>query len=153
MTTFRADKYPTWRTNRPDCKAIATDIINHLKQFDILIAHNGIYFDRAWLNTLAIKYDLSMAVRWRKFIDPVMLSRRHLRLGRNTLDQLIDYFEIPHKKTHVDGRIWMSAAMNGDRKSMDYIADHCVKDVRSLEMVYDKLRPLIEKLDNRGSAY
>ena len=85
-------------------------------------------------------------------IDPVLLARRHLRLGRNTLDTLIDFFGIPTKKTHVSGRLWLKAGIEGDKEAMNQIVHHCELDVKSLEGVYDKVRSLVEKIDNRGSA-
>jgi len=152
LRTFRADKYPTWEKKRTDCKQITVDIVNTLKDYDILVAHNGQYFDKQWLNTLCLLYGEIPAIRWTKMIDPVLLARRHLRLGRNSLETLIDYFGIPHKKTHVSGRLWLQAGIEGNRKAMQQIVDHCEVDVKSLEAVYDKVRRLVERIDNRGSA-
>ena len=152
ITTFRADKYPTWIKHRTDCRKITSDVVNVLKNYDILVAHNGQYFDKQWLNTLCLLYGEIPAIRWTKMIDPVLLARRHLRLGRNTLDTLIDFFGIPTKKTHVSGRLWLKAGIEGDKEAMNQIVHHCELDVKSLEGVYDKVRNLVEKIDNRRSA-
>lgn len=152
LKTFRADRYPTWDKHRTDCKKITKDVVDALKEYDILIAHNGQYFDKQWLNTLCILYGEDPAIRWTKLIDPVLLARRHLRLHRNSLDTLIDYFGIPHKKTHVSGRLWLQAAIEGNRKAMDEIVEHCEIDVKALECVYRKVRKVVERIDNRGSA-
>lgn len=152
IKTWRADKYPTWKYKRTDCKQITHDVVDTLKDYDILVAHNGQYFDKQWLNTLCLLYEETPAIRWTKLIDPVLLARRHLRLGRNSLDTLIDYFGIPHKKTHVSGRLWLQAAIEGNRGAMDEIVEHCEMDVKALECVYGKVRRLVEKIDNRGSA-
>ena len=47
----------------------------------------------------------------------------------------------------------MSAALEGSKKSMDTIVEHCEYDVITLEKVYDKLRLLIDKVDNNGSSF
>jgi uncharacterized protein YprB with RNaseH-like and TPR domain len=52
----------------------------------------------------------------------------------------------------VSGRVWVKASLNGDRKALDEIVSHCEEDVKALENVYDKVRKLVEKIDNRGSA-
>lgn len=153
IVTIRADDFPTWKQNRSDQLLITTRIVNELKQYDILVAHNGQYFDKQWINSLSMQYGFEADIRWKKFIDPVLIARRHLRLGRNTLEQLIDYFDTPHKKGHVSGRTWMAASLNGDKKAMNEICQHCRDDVYALEPVYDKVRKLIERIDNRGSAY
>ena len=152
VKTFRADRYPTWKTHRTDCKQITCDIVDYLKEYDILVAHNGQYFDKQWLNTLCLLYGHNPSIRWTKLIDPVLLARRHLRLGRNSLDTLIDYFGIPDKKTHVSGRLWLAAAIEGNRSAMGQIVEHCELDVKSLEGVYNRVRKLVERIDNRGSA-
>jgi uncharacterized protein YprB with RNaseH-like and TPR domain len=152
IKTIRADQFPNWNKDRTNQLLITTRIYNELKNYDILVAHNGQYFDKAWINTLSMKYNFDAAIRWKKFVDPVLISRRYLRLGRNSLDQCLDYFEIPNKKSHVDGHIWMAASLNRDRKAMDEIVAHCQEDVRCLEPLYKKVKPLIERIDNRGSA-
>jgi uncharacterized protein YprB with RNaseH-like and TPR domain len=152
VRTYRADDYPTWKNNRTESRELVLDVLNDLKDYDVLVAHNGQYFDKQWLNTLALYHGYDPAIRWTKMVDPVLLSRRHLRLGRNTLAQLVDYFDIPIQKTHVSGKLWMRAALEGDKKAMNEIVRHCELDVKTLECIYDKVRKLVEKIDNRGSA-
>ena len=153
IITFRADQYPTWKTNRTNCQPITHDILQKLSDYDILVAHNGQFFDKQWLNTLALLYGEPPSVRWTKLIDPVQISRRHLRLHRNSLDTLIDYFNIPTKKTHVSGKLWLAATIEGSKKAMDQIVYHCQLDVKSLEGVYEKVRKLVEKIDKNGSSF
>jgi len=152
VKTIRADDFPNWKKDKTNQLLIITRIVNELRQYDILVAHNGTYFDKQWVNTLSMKYGFEADIRWKKFIDPCLIARRHLRLGRNSLDQLLDYFEVPNKKSHVSGRTWIKASLNGDRKAMDDIIEHCQEDVVALEGVYDKVRKLVERIDNRGSA-
>lgn len=124
-----------------------------LDEFDILVAHNGQWFDKKFINTVALRHGLRPLVRWKKLIDPVLLSRRHLSMGRNSLNALIDYFEVQDKKTPINFRDWLRASLEGDTTCMNRIVKHCVQDVRALEGVYDKVRPLIEKIDKSGSAF
>jgi uncharacterized protein YprB with RNaseH-like and TPR domain len=152
VKTIRADQFPSWNKDKTNQLLLITRIVNELRQYNILVAHNGQYFDKQWINTLSMKYGCEADIRWKMFIDPVLIARRHLRLGRNSLDQLLDYFEIPNKKSHVSGRVWVRASLNGDRKALDEIVSHCEEDVKALENVYDKVRKLVEKIDNRGSA-
>jgi uncharacterized protein YprB with RNaseH-like and TPR domain len=149
---FRADDYSTWKTNRADDRHIVKAIVDYLMQFDILVAHNGQFFDKAWLLAKCIKYGIPQQLRYTKFVDPVRLSRRNLKLGSNGLNALIYFLDCSIQKTKIDQRLWLRAAYNGDSKALSTIVYHCDCDVKSLMQVYDKMRPLIERIDNRGSA-
>ena len=153
ITTIRADEFPTWQKEKSNNRAVVEGIVKELDKYDILIAHNGQYFDKRWLNTSCIEYGLYPICRLKKFIDPVLLSRKHLRMGRNSLAALLDHFDIPVKKTPVELKLWTKAALDSNAACMQKIVTHCLHDVRSLEMFYDKVRPLIDKIDNRGSAF
>jgi DNA polymerase III epsilon subunit-like protein len=153
VTTFRADQYKNWKTNKSDNSLLVKDILAYLEDFDILVAHNGQYFDKAWLNAACIKYGLPPTLRFKKFIDPVQISRRQFKLGRNSLASLIDYLEIPEKKTGIEFRHWVQASHDSNVESMEVIVTHCIQDVKSLAIIYHKLRPLIDKVDKTGSAY
>ena len=153
VKTLRADNYKSWKTNRTNETEFITDVLKTLDEYDILIAHNGNRFDKKYLNTKAIQYDLRPTLRFKKLIDPCGLAWRHLALGRNSLAALIDYLQIPVKKTPIELHKWLSAALEGNAKSMDTIVEHCEYDVITLEKVYDKLRLLIDKVDNSGSSF
>lgn len=150
---FRADQYKTWKSNRTDCRPIVKDVIEALADYDIFVAHNGTFFDRSMLVSWALKYNLPVALRFAKFIDPCQLSRRHLKLARNSLDKLIHWLDVPQEKTDILWEEWMRASIEGSKKSMDYIVEHCVADVVALEMVYDKMRRLVKGIDEKGSSF
>jgi uncharacterized protein YprB with RNaseH-like and TPR domain len=153
VTTFRADQYKNWDKQKSDNSFLINDIIGYFEDFDVLIAHNGQFFDKAWINAACIKYGLNPILRFKKFIDPVQIARRHFKLGRNSLASIIDYLDVPEHKSPIEFKHWMQASHDGNRNSMDVIVHHCVQDVKSLSLVYHKLRPLIDKIDKNGSAY
>lgn len=151
--TIKADHYPSWKKKRSDDSGIVKDVVDELKQYDILVAHNGQAFDKAFLNAKCLEHGIDPILRMKKFVDPVQLARKHLKLGRNSLVAIIDYLNIPVKKTPIEFRYWKQAALDGDSKCLHTIAVHCEHDVNSLYLVYDKMRALIDRIDNRGSAY
>lgn len=153
VTTIRADKFPSWKSKRSNNKEVVLAITEALKQFDVLVAYNGQYFDKTFLNSMCLKYEIEPSIRWVKFIDPVLIARRHLRIARNSLTSLVDYFNIQDTKSPVEFKHWMQAALDGNKTSMNYICEHCEKDILALESVYDRVRRLVDKIDNRGSAY
>ena len=153
MKTLRADSYPSWSKNKTNEKKFIEDVLSALDDFDILVEHNGEYFDKGFMNAKAIQYGLEPVMRFKKSIDPCLASRRHLRLGRNTLAALIDYLRVPVKKTPIELHVWTKAALEGDKSCMDRIVAHCEQDVTTLELVYDKLRSLVDKIDKKGSQF
>ena len=118
INTVRADSLPTWKNNRSDTSLMIVKVMEQLKRFDILVAHNGLYFDKKWINAQCIKHGLDPTVRYVKFVDPVQLSRRHLRLARHSLNALIDYFGIKEQKLHVPLEMWVKASHDGDKKTI-----------------------------------
>ena len=110
VKTLRADSYKSWKLNRTNEKEFIADVLTALDEYDILIAHNGNRFDKKYLNAKAIQYGLRPTLRFKKLIDPCGLAWRHLALGRNSLAALIDYLQIPVKKTPIELHKWMSVS-------------------------------------------
>jgi len=153
VKTIRADKFKNWDKHRTNEKEFIQAVSDELDNYDILIFHNGVRFDKRYFNAKSLQYGIKPIFRYKKIIDPIQLAWRHLSLGRNSLAALIDYLQISAKKTPIELHRWLSAAYEGDKKCMDIIAKHCKYDVITLEKVYDKLRSLIDRVDNKGSAY
>lgn len=151
VTTIRADKFKSWKNNRTNQQEVTQAIMDHLEDYDCLIGHNAQWFDKKFLNALCLKYHIDPALRNKKMIDPVLLSRRHLQLSGNSLAYLIEFLNVSEKKTPIQWKHWMLAAFEGNSHSMDYISTHCVADVKSLYSVYEKLRKLVGTIDNKGS--
>ena len=159
---IRADQFKEWKEERSNTAPIALATLDYMmnapgegddKGFDIYVAHNGQYFDKRMLNTWALKFRRDAGLRFARFIDPVLLLRRHCKLNRNSLAEAIEFFNIPHKKTPVDWSHWMKAAFDGNSKSLDYIVEHCTRDVKALESLYNITKKLVKGVDEKGSAW
>lgn len=150
---LRADQFPEWKTNRSNSRPIVEATLKALEDFDLFVAHNGQFFDKTMLVSWAVKWGLPVALRFSKFIDPVMLARRHMRLSRRTLGNVLQFLEIPEQKTQILWSHWMKATIEGSTRSLDYIVEHCVVDVVALEKAYDRMRKLVKGIDEKGSAF
>ena len=165
MVTFRADSYPEWANGKRHVgKGIVRDVLDFVlgrdgdqdSSWDLVVAHNGLWFDRKMLATWAIKHRLwkrANAISQLKIVDPMQLSKWKMRVRRNSLNALIDFLGVPYKKTPIKFEYWLSAALSGHTKSLDYIVDHCKADVLALEGVYDKVRCLVKEVNAKGSHY
>jgi uncharacterized protein YprB with RNaseH-like and TPR domain len=150
---IRADSFPEWKTDRANTKPCVMATIKALENFDIYVAHNGNFFDKTMLMSWALEFGCRVDLRFSKFIDPVMIARRHMRLSRRSLHNLLQFLRIPEKKTDILWQHWMKATLNGDTKSLNYIVDHCVADVLALEKAYDQVKRLVKGIDERGSSF
>jgi hypothetical protein len=152
-TIIRADQFPEWKTQRSNCKPAVKKTIEALLGYDIFVAHNGQFFDKTMLVSWALKFGLRVDLRFSRFIDPVLLARRHMRLSRRSLGNVLQFFNIVEEKTPIRWEYWMKSALDGDSRSLDYIVKHCVADVSLLEKAYDIAKRLVKGIDERGSSF
>lgn len=150
---IRADQFSTWETRRSDTRQTVRATMKALEKYDMFVAHNGQFFDKTMLTSWALQMGMKPWLRFSKFIDPVMLARRHMRLSRRSLGNLLQFLGIKEEKTSILWKFWMRAALDGDRRSMNYIVEHCVIDILALEKAYAKVKPLVKEINERGSAF
>lgn len=140
--------------NLADDSTIVKAVIDDLNQYPILIAHNGVRFDKPFLNTRSLFWglDSKLIVPNGKFIDPCLLARRHLMIGYNSLERVGNALKCKTVKTPIDFRAWMAASFLHDKAALDYITEHCVADVVLLEEIMVKMMPFVGNINGRGSV-
>ena len=135
-----------------DDKELVRDLIADLSQPLVLVAHNGVRFDRPFLNARATRWSLAPLDPRGRIIDPVVVARRHFAMSWNGLESLSVFLQTRHRKSPVDGGLWLRAILDHDRAAMDEIVQHCVNDVLVLEEVVTQLKGYIGKIQEWGSA-
>ena len=125
-------------------------LLDALNDYDVLIAHNGLKFDLPFIRTRIAKWNLP-ALPEKKLVDPVQLARNKLRMSYNSLDKLASFLNV-NSKTDVDANAWLRAALDGDRKAMDYIIEHCIEDVLTLERIVDAVKSYSTAFNSWGSG-
>lgn len=151
LYVFRADQYEAWnKGKRSDDREICGDILSVLEMADIHFAHNGRWFDAPFLSTRGITHEFK-PVTPQKLVDPCQIARQKFRLASNSLDSVADHLKIPVKKTPFESNVWATAFLDGDKDAMDYIVDHCVRDVYVLAHVARRISPWVKQIDMIGS--
>jgi DNA polymerase elongation subunit (family B) len=151
-----------WGSNEPqifrvkqassdDSKLVKT-LIEELSKYAMLFAHNGLFYDRAMLNGRALQYGLPILDPKGKMIDPYQLARKHLNFKRNSLDALAAHCQLTDQKMHVSPEVWVKAALDHDKNSMDTIVERCVSDCYVLEQLVERVLPLVGNITPWGSA-
>jgi uncharacterized protein YprB with RNaseH-like and TPR domain len=149
---LRADQInKKWDTKRSDDSAIVKATCEELNKYDCWVAHNGARFDVPFLRTRIAKWRLPPLVD-AKLIDPVQLARNKLKLSYNGLERIADFLGV-NTKTTVDGQKWLEAALDGNRKAMGYIVEHCVEDVLMLEKIVDSVKHYSKTFNSWGSGF
>jgi len=140
---------PTYATDPTNDKWLLEQFERVYEQADAVVAHFGFIFDLRFLNTRRLLYELSPLPK-AAFLDTWYFAKKHLALKSNRLASIADYFGL-EEKTPLKGSIWRAAAA-GDRKAHAHIIEHCEQDIRVLEQVYYRLRPIMWNHANMNLA-
>ncbi len=128
---FRADNYPAWKTDRANDRDITVAISTELRKHAIVIGHYSSGFDIPFLRAKMAKHGLELLPPMFG-IDTWRIAKNNFAVSSRRLQNLVYFFDLG-EKTGVEGALWMDAAYNGDKKAMDAIVTHNVKDVEVLE--------------------
>ena len=141
-----------WKTKRSDDSVLVRRVAQELMKYDVLVAHFGAGFDIPFLRARLAHWGMP-GMPNKKLVDPFQIARNKFRMSSNSLDALCDVLGVKCQKTPVQGQTWVRAFLDGDRKSMDYIVDHCVKDVEMLVELVDKVKDYSTVFNDRGSGW
>jgi len=147
--TARIDdpKYQNKRQKSDDGK-LAVAIRDHLETHDILISWNGKRsystqgrggFDVPMLNARLINIRERLLDRYIEHIDLLKEARKHLQLAQYRLASVQTFLELQEEKSAITPRVWQKA-LDHDRDALDYIVDHCERDVLVLREVFEAFR-------------
>lgn len=135
------DDYPGFKSDPTDDKQLVKDFMKVYASSDMLVAYNGILFDRPWMLAKVLEHGLEIPPSI-PLQDPYFTVKSNMRISRKSLANVSYFIKLENKKTPVEGRIWKRAG-SGHRPSIKYIKDHCKSDVLVLEELYLYLRPLM----------
>ena len=110
---------------------------------DIICTYYGKEYDRKFLNTRMLLAGLPpLPPLNSEHVDLYFTAKGNLALHSNRLAVVADTLGCPMEKTPLSGPIWTKATA-GHAESIEYIKDHCKRDVDILEWCYLKLRPYV----------
>lgn len=133
-----------------DDKRIMKKLWNLLDQAEIIIAHNGNYFDIPKINARFLVNGINPPSFYKQ-IDTKIIAKNQFGFESNKLQHLADQLGIDGKMD-TDFELW-SKCMQGDEESLKYMEEYNRHDVEILEKVYLKLRPYIKGHPNMDMYY
>lgn len=126
--------FSNWKTD----KKIAVQLRDELEKFDYAVSYNGLRYDLPFLNT-RLKVHGERYLAPLRHVDLIWTARSHLRLHSNRLEVVGQVLLGQSGKTKLDGSIWNDASV-GDKKSLQYIIEHCEADVVELARIFEELK-------------
>lgn len=126
-------------------KDVVRQCIEDIKKFDILVGYYSTKFDIPYLRTRANYWGLNFpAFGEIRHKDVYYIIKSKFCLNSNRLETACRAIIGKTEKTHLDANYWIRA-LQGDRKSLDYILDHCKKDVKDLKKVYKAVEQYVKE--------
>jgi uncharacterized protein YprB with RNaseH-like and TPR domain len=120
-------------------KEVLKQFLRDIQHFDKVVTYYGTGFDLPFLRTRCLMNGLDFPEYGEKFHkDIYYLIRSKFKLNRNRQETACRALLGKTEKTRIEYKFWIKA-LRGDRKSLDYILDHCKKDVKDLEKLYKKV--------------
>lgn len=151
LKIFRIDNYKGWNTAKYNDKEMIKDIVKELNKYDGVITYNGRNFDLPFLRSQIIAYDLEHLPSL-FHVDVYYATKYRLRLHNSKLNTLITFLNTYRsgkkrleEKTAINS-LYYKQAITGDKKGINKLVHHCVKDVVALEQCYDYLKNEIKTL-------
>ena len=141
----QAEYYPVRRTDEE--KNVLVKLVERLRTYDVIVTWNGRFFDIPFLITRLLDHNLDPApLASMRHLDLNEVVKNRLKLTFTYLDHVCDFFGVEKKRGTMGmdvPRLYVRA-LEGDRKALGVIREHCLDDLQATRQIYLRLRPLIE---------
>lgn len=144
--------YPLFELDNHDDYELCLEIWNELDEADIIIAHNGMKFDRAYINQRFAKHGIQPPSPY-IVIDTLRAAKKNFALPANSLKELCLYFDTENFKLDNEGFNLWKECWNGDRDAYARMQTYNDGDVSSLRDLYLKILSWIPQHPNVSSYY
>ena len=120
-------------------KALCEKALGDMYKFDRLVGHYSSKFDFPFMRTRALYHNIEFPDYGEIYqSDTWRTLRNKYKFSSNRLGNVGEFIGCETEKTKITPEHWLGA-LQGKKKSLDYIVDHCQKDVLILEKVYNKI--------------
>ena len=133
--------FKEYKSDRENDKPLLTKLIPLLDKADIVIAHNGINFDRKKINARLIMNGFKPPAPYR-MIDTLDVCRKEFAFTSNKLGDVAKFLGVGEKVDTGGFQLWKDC-LNGIMSAWATMVKYNKKDILLLEKVYLALRPYI----------
>jgi len=140
--------FKSYKRDPESDKEVLLNLWKLLDTADVIIAHNGINFDRKKINARFIINGIKPPSPYR-VIDTLEVCRKEFAFTSNRLNDVAQFLNLGKKAETGGFQLWKNC-LEGDRESWKKMVDYCKNDIILLEKVYFALRPFILQHPNLG---
>lgn len=144
--------YPLFDIDFTDDWELCQELWQVLDEADIIIAHNGYKFDRAYINQRFAYHGMQPPSHY-VVIDTLKAAKKQFALPSNALKEMCLYFETESFKLDNEGFPLWKACCEGDRSAFERMQTYNDGDVVSLRDLYIKILPWIPQHPNVSAYY
>ncbi len=119
------------------------DVYARLMDSDTWLTHYGVRYDAPFVNSRLMYHGMKTLPPSFPHIDTWRVSKYQLKLRNNRLATIQQHLQLEDEKNAIRPEQWIRC-LSGHAPSMNYIIDHCRRDVLVLEQAYLRLRPLVK---------
>lgn len=128
-------------------KNVVKSCIEDLKRFDRVIGYYSTKFDIPYTRSRAVVHNLPFGVFGSLLhTDCYYIVKHKFKLHSNRLETAYETLVGPSYKTPIKPAIWIKA-LQGDKDSLNFIVDHCQRDVHMLQELYEKISDFSRRKD------
>lgn len=119
-------------------KRVVESCVRDMLKYDRIVGFYSKRFDLPFLRSRALMNGSSFPVYGTlKHTDMYDIARRNFNLSSRRLENCCRNLLGKSDKTRIENAYWRGG-VRGDKKSLEYVLDHCVHDVEDLEKLYLK---------------
>lgn len=144
--------YDLFDIDHTDDYDMCQDLWRIMDEADVLIAHNGVKFDRAYINQRFAYHGMVPPSPY-VVVDTLKAAKKQFALPSNALKEMCIYFETENFKLDNEGFPLWKACCEGDRDAFDRMQTYNDGDVLSLRDLYLKLLAWIPQHPNVAAYY
>lgn len=128
-------------------KNVVRQCIEDIKRFDRIVGFYSRKYDVPFVRTRAVVHNLPFFNFGEQIHEDLYFNVKYkFKLSRNRMENACRVLLGKTEKTHIDPAKWL-AALRGDEKSIRWILDHCRRDVRDLEKLYNRINCFSRRQD------
>lgn len=152
VTGRNLTNYPLFDIDYTDDWELCQELWQVLDEADIIIAHNGYKFDRAYINQRFAFHGMTPPSH-HVVVDTLKAAKKQFALPSNALKEMCLYFETESFKLDNEGFPLWKACCEGDRDAFGRMQTYNDGDVVSLRDLYLKILPWIPQHPNVSAYY
>ena len=140
--TYRIDN-PKYGDKFND-KKLVEDVVNKLNQYDVIVSWNGTMFDKTYINTRLLINRSKVLLTPKYNRDLIFPARFKFRLASRRLKYVGQVVLGKTNKTFTTPFVW-GALVRGEEWAIDFMVEHCRKDVLDTERLYKRFLPFLSE--------